>query len=284
MREPLIGIWGPTRAGKTTLLARIYQEMLASKWNMEPFNNDPRTIDYINLVLKPLSNGFVPQSTPVGDLYDFLFAYNGPGKRFRHRNKKYRLGLADAAGVFLEDNSSTIPRAWKEDYFEYLSICDGLLLIIDPEYIVRQQALGLSSYFEMVESLFTALVSSHNGMVKPVISLCVSKMDLEPHHSHVTKIEDYLKQIIGAKTYKIFTQYCFADRFKVFPTSAVGRYRTPGGLERPNLIQTPSGDRIPNLETSGYNASRALLWLFYKIDFDTLTFVERFGRYPLYYD
>ena len=282
MRDPHIGVWGTPRAGKSTFIARLYTELLHSKWSMTAFENDEKTKQFIKNILEPINQGVFPPATPLGGTYSFLFEHQRKG--FRHRNKRYRLEMIDAAGGILTED---FLKDYQDNYYEYLQTCDGLLMMIDPEIIYKDDKnKRVSFYYRLIARLIEE-ISQNEGdqpFILPNVAVCITKIDLEQHWMAANRPYEFLEEIIGEKSYNLLFSAAYSDRIKVFTTSSVGRYITRTGLERPNLIKTLDGDRIARPYEKAYNVSRSLLWLFHRIDLEKLTFLERFGREPLYYE
>jgi len=276
VREAKIGIWGPRESGKTTFLVSLYLEMSQPNSDWHVTLEDNHTREFMKTATGFMDDGTFPAPTDIGQVLRLGIEHKRSAN-FIHRLKTYDLQMLDASGSLVDSRIGEISPDIRQEYFAYLRECNGILMIIDPESKYRNgPELSSIMYHDLLEEFFAEVPINNNGE-KPYIAFCITKMDLNKHWENRNN-PDYLDKVIGTSASRLVYERCGSEQFKVFPISAVGRYLTPEGLERPNVIETMEGLKIARNERISLNLKSGLLWLFGRIDKNTLLWFERFGR------
>lgn len=291
MRQPTLGIWGPTQSGKTAYLAALSLKLniRESPWRMNAVAGDKKTTAFLKGISKSLNKGLFPRATDIGGTYRVRFIHKRRGplliRNVKHRNKRYLLEFIDASGALTDLENEFEPEILAS-YFAYLRECDALLVMIDPDSPHRYLPVeDIRSYQSMILHLLEQLTANADEdsealkRIKPSIAICITKLDLDEHWQYRNELRDYVRFIIGDYAFSTLLASCDETCLNFFGVSVVGRYCTPTDFERPNVIPTEDGYKIahPKIRVP-HQVSEPLLWLFDCIDQKTLTPAERLLR------
>jgi hypothetical protein len=239
-----IGLWGGFNSGKTTLLASLYAKRHELGWEMTPENpSDNETRRFIQEVNDLAQKGILPAATPGGTIREYAFSFEPTTQpqwyRLIGRPIRYQVEIVDVSG---ED----ITRAGEQEIvFESLEQSEGILMLIDP----NAEHDNLTNLFDVVSRLKT---STHR------FAFCLTKMDLDQNYPFISDPQAYLEQVLGESTYQEIRRLFKKGLARTFAVSAVGRYQTPSGSDRPNLIYVV--DDKGNLDRQGRLAKTGKLW------------------------
>ncbi|MCQ3930195.1 MAG: hypothetical protein DPW16_07020 [Chloroflexi bacterium] len=226
-----IGIWGPISSGKTTYLASVYVVIEARTqvgWRMDAL---PSAREFIQNTAAILAKGRFPPPTELGRNIPYYEYEISNGK------KKARMAFMDAPGGLISSSDN-------KEYFNMLRQCHSILLMIDPDASTQSHNFGSSeeNYFTTIHRLIFEL-EDINSKQEINFAVCITKMDLDRHWVKEKDPHGYLREIIGPVPYnKIFKRKY--GKAEVFPISVAGRYSTPNGHERPNVIFLGEKDKL----------------------------------------
>lgn len=242
--ERKIGIWGLTGAGKTTYLASLWIAFARNyypDWKIWPTNPAAENlfVDYSG----DLDRGIFPPATdpdanPIQ--YDFSLSYSPS----RGRVQNYNLCLIDAAGRHVLDDSDPY------GYFKLLSECTGILLMIDPNPIVKEQE--RAGYLGPITRLLFKLKGriQVNGKISTHIALCATKCDMGKWPRRAGHPSGVLREVMGPAAYGAVTSNC--QSFCEFAVSSVGLRKTFEKECVPNkdyiMIDNQRRERIPDMD------------------------------------
>ncbi len=240
-----IGMWGPLASGKTTYLASVYLRHREVGWEIEP--SDPSEATTMGFLtgeagaVNTLASGDFPGPSPARTLLGYNLDFTVPTAGFLGlvvNNRTYSVTMLDISGEEIGPRQT-----FKEDYFASLGTCDGLVLLLDPEN-EHEWGEAFSSYYAPLSQLVKRL--DHDEMF---YAFCITKIDLDHNWNEVHAVPESDKQgyqenlrqmlmrIIGHAAYQEIAHTFDERRGRMFALSAVGRYQTPDGHRRPNLIR-----------------------------------------------
>ncbi len=272
---PKIGIWGPTGSGKTTYLGALYLE-LQKEWTIVDQTSRGRhstqlTIDISNA----LGSGDFPPATPRESKHYVLFFHpNSDHSLRRLRQRKFELSLIEAPGEFTGRDPGLREEDEVRSYYEHLSECDGLILMIDPESNNKRGedlfGVDAGTYFLALQKLFSYLKSDVSGKVLPKLAFCLTKIDADLASERISQIglESTIFEIIGEDAKNLIRSRCSIPllgkpRVKYFGISSVGTY-TIEGHKRPNIHYSPRENKhqiAKPFERKSINVTAPLDWL-----------------------
>jgi len=239
-----IGFWGDFNSGKTTLLASLYAKRHELGWEMMPENpSDNEVRRFIQEVNDLAQKGILPAATPGGSVREYVFTFE-PIKqpqwyRLIGNPIRYRVEIVDVSG---EDVTR---RGDQQIAFESLDQSEGILMLIDP----KAEHDNLVNLFDIVRALEA---SKHH------YAFCLTKMDLDENYPYFSDPQAYLEQVLGDSTFGEIRHLFKKGLARTFAVSAAGRYQTPSGSERPNLIYVV--DDQGNRDRQGRLAKIGKLW------------------------
>lgn len=267
-----IAIWGPVGSGKTTFLAALVLELKNNyeKWHVQGFED---AVDFEVRVAADFSKGKFPDSTDFErpeEAKTIEYKMWFP-RRFPLPDVTHEFRIIDIPGRLISGQGEL-----SESYFDYLTECQGLLIMIDPE----AQAGGKNSfgadesYMHSVTRLVNHL-SQASGKEKVKISqyiaFCITKVDLDEHFSQIKDPVVFLKKIIGPHAWAAIANHCdIRNKVSVFCVSSVGRYETPSNHSRPNVVPAPASNapnryRVAVSNRKPMNVVEPILWMINKI-------------------
>lgn len=282
MREPRIGIWGPTGSGKTSYLAALLLEMQKHDSLYDTMLISSTAVNFGVNISSQLNEGYFPRGTDARNPavhYEIRFEhkYETWKDRIQHRNKTYIVDFLDGAGRFIGDD--TLDHA--VEYFAHLISCNGILLMIDPELASGERNFGFpgGSYLSTLQILIHHLPKDSRHKIMTNLAFCITKSDLDDRWRNFGQywVEpqlpiECLEAVLDKQAFGIISSGCdLKKKVAVFSTSVVGRYTTPGGDNRPNIVSL--GDDVEIIEKKNRKVQHVvepLLWLFKQIDADQL--------------
>jgi hypothetical protein len=206
-------LWGPSAAGKTVLLAKLYidQPHDDSAWGVFPTN---KAIDFFNAMRDRIhDNNRFPQATAAGHIeqieYDLKHASGA----------KFSLHMEDRPGresEQLPDQESGEPSLKNR-----LGTADGLVLLFDT--IADESSLN-SRVWNTLDRLYLASGRVAEKDERP-IAVCVSKADLfvrkaDDFRRALDTPHEFVKEWIPQSVLKALDARC--ANYRLFPVSAAG--------------------------------------------------------------
>lgn len=268
---PQIGIWGPTHSGKTTYMASLFLAMktdgVGKEWEMFP--KDESAEQFKHGVSIALSEGTFPKETDPGTMprYEYVVSY---------KDKTLDISFMDSAGALI----GSVHHPKFQEYFNMLNDCHSILMMIDPDAESHSFGEKNENYASTITRLVDTLRGSSNRS-EINLAVCITKVDLDRHWNAAPhKPREYLKKIIGVIAYNTLFSEAENDRtfrrkqgrgrtihVEVFPVSVAGRYRTPKGYDRPNVIRLGDRNEVVIAKTEAwepYGVLKPLEWIFLK--------------------
>jgi hypothetical protein len=253
-----VALWGPSAAGKTMLVAQLYQQQssaAASAWDVLPHPTMPTTAEFVQLMRKDIrANNLFPKATAIkddrrregSDQIVYLF-------RHRETGRTVTVSIEDRPGKEWEnlDNGAK----------ERLREAKGLLLLFDPTRALADLEDEVLRTLEHISGT-TARVGEKER--RPV-AVCMSKADLLVRSLHEVRqatanphefVRDRMNPIIEAA----FQRYL--DKFRFYPVSAVGIRPRRGVLEPMVFFDEQLVPRICSEDGEPLNLMAAFSWLF----------------------
>lgn len=205
MRDLNLALWGPSAAGKTALLAQLFDRDHGD-WEIYPTQDSLSFIERMQPVLQ--TNNLFPPATMVGDRERIVYLF--------------RNGKTGAAGTLhVEDRAGKDFEDMVEEGQQRLRSADGLVLLFDPTRDPRKLA------GEVRTTLQRLHVISERGTEKDPrpIAICLSKADLmirtPDDLRHVREAPDlFVRERMAPSLSDSIDRFC--SNFKLFPVSAAG--------------------------------------------------------------
>jgi hypothetical protein len=275
----MIGMWGSTRAGKTTYLIALYYEVLQRKES-----EDDRWVmrgksDAANNLIEDGYKLFVSQNFPQNtlseaDLQPLRFQIVRPGlgqavaiaKRVRFRllamfldflrqiseggsdSTDIEIDLFDPSGELFREPARLMGDIDQQaaSYRTMLSNSSGLLCMIDPDREDNEH------YFPLIFRNFvnlSELMNGPGGGPLPIpVAICVTKCDRYPEA--FANPRAFLRERMGLAAFSALTDYCAKREF--FAVSAIGH---------DNLVTDAQGNARPKGEPKPINVLQPIEWL-----------------------
>lgn len=214
-RRPVqLTLWGPSSAGKTVLLAKLYLETENQQdWDIFPTQ---KSVDFIQTMRERMqTNNLFPLATTVGHVEGIEYLF-----RHRRTGLEASLQLEDRAGeesVKLEDNTVS----GKVSLKQRLGSADGLVLLFDP---ISDKTILESQVWRTLELLH---VASGRGVYKDErpIAVCLSKADVlietaVDFRRALETPDEFVRERVPAVLLHALDR--FAINYRLFPVSAAG--------------------------------------------------------------
>jgi Double-GTPase 2 len=205
MKNVNLALWGPSAAGKTALLAQLFDRPHVD-WDVFPTPESLPFIERMQPILQ--SNNLFPPATMVANHERIVYL-------FRHRQ------TGATATLHVEDRAGTEFEEMNVESQQHLSSADGLVLLFDPQRD-RQK---LSSEVQL--TLRRLHVISGRGAEKDPrpIAVCLSKADLAIHGpDDLRRVhedpEGFVRDRMVAGLEEWIDRFCL--KFRLFPVSAAG--------------------------------------------------------------
>lgn len=323
-----IGLWGAPSSGKTTFLAALYVAV-TRKPGMNIVGVDDPSTDFLISSTRTLTHDHkFPAATQQAVAYSWTLnlkttvEITEPAGRFSKKTittttvvpSRFNIDLRDAPGGYFGNQQAQPPQAQRVNYggvgspaagatpavsnqtemMDYLSGCDGLLLLIDP---VREQKFGdAHEYFQTTLLKIAQRKLTAPGAAPQLphhVAVCITKFDyadvygfakLNGYRVYDEDDDPYLfPRVHDANAEQFFRHYCRTSpnseaemlcsalqgyfdpsRVRFFVTSAIGFYlgqstrfldRDPQNAEDINGVATIRGKIYP------INVLEPILWL-----------------------
>jgi hypothetical protein len=179
-----IGMWGTSRAGKTTYLAMLYKEFLQDTQNWKTYTTDEARQFLERAYAQIYKEHIFPEKTVQTQNYQYHVTRVND-------NRSFVLEFLDTAGELYEayyqrnqrgQHVSVAQRDTRHkrtdktpsEIFDYLKTCDGILFFIDPSWS------GEHTHAQMIWQVLEDLWQygrDNNVMEPPLIALIVTKVD-----------------------------------------------------------------------------------------------------------
>jgi hypothetical protein len=248
MRDLNLALWGPSAAGKTALLAQLFDRPHGD-WDIFP---TPECLPFIER-MQPIvqSNNLFPPATTVGDHERIVYLF---------RHKKTRA----TATLHVEDRAGKESEEMNEESQRRLSSADGLVLLFDP---LRDRQKLRS---EVQVTLQRLHVISGRGAEKDPrpIAVCLSKADLMIHgpddlrRAHEDP-EGFVRDRMEPGLAEWIERFC--SNFRLFPVSAAGVRVRRGVVEPVVFYDELLRFRIGQGGTP-VNLVEPFLWVFQEVE------------------
>lgn len=202
-----LAMWGPSSAGKTALLAKLYLDDDDKKtdWDIFPTATSIQFIQDMRAHMQT-SNSFPPATTAAAEQIEYQFHHRGAGR-------EASLRLEDRAGSESEKLSDAIR--------SQLAEAQGLVLVFDP------LAEGSALEGQVWRTLEHIHVASGLGVRKDSrpIAVCVSKADvlietIEDLRSAREDPDGFVRRHDRMGLVRALERLC--DNYRLFPVSAAG--------------------------------------------------------------
>jgi hypothetical protein len=242
-----IGIWGPSQSGKTTYLASLISEMKSNpdKWDLVQLRSQDHDTNIDTKLVPDLRKGLFPAGTDFVDPSELKPYVYHITKRNLLSKKRFSIKILDFPGIWVGLGDSR-----SKALLEHLAECDGIIAIVDPQKENGGEAVfghSEKNYDHVISELISEIRSTQeDNTTVPRISFCISKCDLDQNFKYIDNPEEYFKSIIGRAIWGDIKN-TFRKKHKVFCISSVGRYLTPSGHEKPNIVfdTAEAIERIP---------------------------------------
>ncbi len=208
-----LALWGPSAAGKTALLAKLFLDANDDQWEVFPTEQSLKFIHSMRGRMKT-SNQF-PNATKAGqpEGIEYLFRNRGNGVIAS-------LQLEDRAGLESEDLEDEA-RGGSVSLRRRLGAADGLVVLIDPTSDQTVLESRVSHAFDLLH------VASGRGAEKDPrpIAVCVSKADLlieqpDDFRKALECPDEFVRERVSPVLVNAIDRLCSNYRF--FPLSAAG--------------------------------------------------------------
>jgi len=264
-----VGIWGPTRSGKTTYLASLYLtlEQRNHPMRMAFARSDVNAQRFITENREALSRGYFPKPTLNDEPIRMTFGFQRKDDGLGFKGRFHTVSLMDVAGARIFDQPGA-----DFGYFDLLAASKGIVCLVDPE---ARKLLPDGTYqstwnwTDLFSRLFEKLPTDRSGKVIPYVAVCITKMDLDEHWVNRNAIEPYLERVITPPAVRVLHNWCDPKRLKIYGISVAGRRRI-GDTDRPNVTRI-TADRLI-LESLNdwhpYQILNPLFWMFDMIEYE----------------
>jgi hypothetical protein len=200
-----LAMWGPSSAGKTALLAKLYLEEQETGWEIFPTEGSLPFIENMRSYMRT-NNSFPPATTTAVAQIEYLF---------RHQV------TAVEASLRLEDRRGSESETLSDDIRRQLGEAHGLVLLFDP----MAEAGTLESL--VWRTLEHVHVASGRGVQKDErpIAVCVSKADvliesIDDFRSAQDDPDGFVRRHDRMGLVRALDRFC--SNYRLFPVSAAG--------------------------------------------------------------
>lgn len=226
-------LWGPSAAGKTVLLARLYldadedeitlrrrRESSQAYWEVFPTSRSLKFVQDMRARMKT-SNRFPPATAEIEEI-EYLFQHRGrPGATASLR-------LEDRAGA----ESEELPDGTSDriSLKERLGSADGIVLLFDP---LSDEAILENRIWRTLEQLHVASGRGVRRDERP-IAVCVSKADVlirtaADYRSALDAPDEFVRHHTPPFLLRALERFC--SNYRLFPVSAAGVRLRHGVIE-----------------------------------------------------
>jgi len=215
MRDLNLALWGPSAAGKTALLAQLY-DRAHGDWTIYPTAESLPFIERMQPVLQ--ANNLFPMATSLGNPERIVYLF-----RNHETGAAGTLHVEDRAGKDFEERN--------EETQERLRSAEGLVLLFDPARDPQKLAGEVRATLQRLQ------VISERGSEKDSrpIAVCLSKADLmirTPGDLRRVREEPdaFVRERMAPGLADWIERFC--SNFRLFPVSAAG-VRVRRGVVQP---------------------------------------------------
>jgi hypothetical protein len=255
-----IALWGPTAAGKTAFVAKLYLDSQDDQW--EVFSTGKSLTFVQDMRERIRKDNLFPKATAVGHMWDIEYI-------FTHRKTRVRwsMQLEDRAGYHsqeLEEAAREDEKAGVVSLKRRLQSADGLVLVFDP--LANEVALE-NSVANTLELLNVA--SGRVGLKEErPIAVCFSKADVlirtpQDLRRAVDQPDEFVRERMPAALVRPLDRLC--SNYRLFPVSAAG-VRTRYGIIEPAVFVDEACE--PRISPGGaaFNLMAPFTWILGELD------------------
>ena len=253
-----IGIWGTTGAGKTTFLAMLYDALLLRPgWTVAA---DTEARKFVTSHLRTIrTRGYFPAPTEVTAQTD-IFRYILQEEQSNQMDGQYNqitLDFVDAPGEFYERPHLADRRVSGEmDILDYLSSCDGIIFLLDPERLDDDLGDDEDDYRTMLMDLLLEFQersissgASDDLRLEQYMAFCVTKSDKDPFWEYRESPQNLAEEIMGDPMYRMLgANFLKPNHYNFFSVSAIGRYQDPESGDWMENIRYPRDGRLNGVQ------------------------------------
>ncbi len=204
-----IVLWGPTMAGKTMMLARLYLQSVEfeSQWEILPTEESSQFIaDMRNAISR---DNLFPEPTSLAHSEQVAYLF-----RNRQSGAAATLSIVDRAGVHYQD--------LEEQTRQHLAQADGLLLLFDPS---REKETLKREVQNTLEHVYVSKAGNCGAKDERPYAVCLSKADIllkspADHDLACRSPHQFVIQRMEADLVGWLERFC--KNFQLFPVSSVG--------------------------------------------------------------
>ncbi|MCP4700575.1 MAG: hypothetical protein GY862_27540 [Gammaproteobacteria bacterium] len=209
-------LWGPSAAGKTVFLGRLYIAALEDEdWDMYPTDS---SIVFSEKMREQMdSNNIFPAATEIGQVDQIVYTFCN-----RKTGVEVSLSVEDRAGGDFEQLN--------DEARQRLASADGLVLLFDP---LRSEADLVLEVSLTIQKIYLARKNAVKQDERP-IAVCISKADLligslEDYRDARDHPDEFVQEQVPPILLKELDQYC--KNYRLFPVSAAGLHIRYGAIE-----------------------------------------------------
>lgn len=253
-----IGIWGTTGAGKTTFLSMLYDAfLLRPGWTVAA---DADARKFVTSQLKTIRmRGRFPAPTEV-TAETGIFRYILQEEQTSQMDGEFNqitLDFVDAPGEFYERPHLADRRVNGEmDILDYLSSCDGIIFLLDPDRIDESLNDDEDDYRTMLMDLLLEFQerSISSGLsddlrLEQHMAFCTTKADKAPYWDYRESPQNLAEEVMGDTMFRMLgSNFLKHNRYQFFAVSAIGRYQDPDSGDWVENVQYQNG--MPVRETA----------------------------------
>lgn len=200
-----LAMWGPSSAGKTALLAKLYLEEQETGWEIFPTKESLPFIESMRSYMRS-SNAFPPATTTAVAQIEYLFRHTVTGTE---------------ASLRLEDRAGSESERLSDDIRRQLGEAHGLVLLFDP---MAEAGTLESQVWRTLEHIH---VASGRGVHKDdrPIAVCVSKADvliesIDDLRGALDDPDGFVRRHDQMGLVRALNRFC--NNYRLFPVSAAG--------------------------------------------------------------
>ncbi|HEX8253315.1 MAG TPA: hypothetical protein VF846_09225 [Thermoanaerobaculia bacterium] len=230
-----LALWGPTAAGKTALLAKLFLDARDEQWDVFPTEQSLSFIQGMRARMKT-GNQF-PAATAVAQMerVEYIFRHKSSGVTAS-------LQMEDRAG----HESETLheePGQGRTSLRKRIGEADGLVLLFDP---TTDQTILESRVSQSLELLYVSSGRTAGKDDRP-IAVCISKADLLVENAADFRRaqespDEFVRERVEPVLVTALDRYC--SNYRLFPLSAAGVRMRHGIIEPVVFIDESLEPRI----------------------------------------
>lgn len=242
-----IALWGPAAAGKTVLLARLYESGASSSgWRIFP---TPESHDFGKKMrqLVRLNNRF-PTATPTSLTERLVYRFHRPDTAAR-------------ANLVLEDRAGGLSEQLDDHARRRLSSAHGLVLLFDPQRDATRFQVEIE---QTLDEVHIARGGEKLQDDRP-IAVCISKADLligsaDDARFAASEPDQFVRQRVKGVDRLVAALDRFCTNYRLFPVSAAGLRLRWGAIE-PTVFYDENLDLRIRGESPPFNLVAPFGWV-----------------------